>query len=89
MGSQPRREGTPPRTALFKELSALPQREVFHPQGIDRNPFPPNSQRICRSRDLSGSNGACAGALPHVSGGGGDDPMGGLPAFGQDGGGEV
>ncbi|MCP4285327.1 MAG: hypothetical protein GY792_12880 [Gammaproteobacteria bacterium] len=70
-------------------MTALLQREVSHLQGIDRNTLSANSQRIRRSKDLSGSNDACTGVLPNVSGGGRDDSVGEIQAFSQDGGGEV
>ncbi len=68
-----------------KELKALPQREVSHPQGIDRNTVAANSQRIRRSEDMSGSNGTSAGMLPQVWGKGGDDQMGEIQAYSQNG----
>ena len=84
MGGQPRREGNTS-TDGAKKLVALPKREVFQPQGIDRNPIADNSQRIRGSKDMSGTNGSGAGVLPQVSGKGRDDQMGEIPAFSQDG----
>jgi hypothetical protein len=68
-----------------KELRALSQREVSHPQDIDRNTVPANSQRIRGSKGVSRSNDACAGMLPQVWGQGGDDQMGEIQAYSQDG----
>jgi len=83
MGGQPKKEGHLPRRR--KELRALPQREVSHLSGIDRNTVPANSQRICRSKGVSGSDDASAGMLSQVSGKGRDDQMGEVQAFSQDG----
>jgi hypothetical protein len=83
MGGQPKKEGHLPRRR--KELRALPQREVSHPSDIDRNTVSENSQRIRRSKDMSGTRDACAGKLPQVSDKERDDQMGKIQTYSQDG----